>query len=627
MKKIVSFDIFDTCLVRTTGSPDVVFELLAKAIVKNVSLADIFDFIKNRKEGEYRARIASGKEEVSIEEIYEQCDFSFVTNLPKESIISKELEIEESVLVPVLNVKNKIDNYRKNGYNICFISDMYLPEFFILKVLTKYDFYRVGDRLYLSSMYNATKSSGNLYKIFKKDYPGANIFNWKHHGDNIFSDFINSAKQGAFPILISHNYNKRESIKVTPFEPFLSAELNNYTSISKGLRLSHPSDEKYTFAVDTIAPMYVAFTLHILKAAKNKGISDLFFFARDGYLFYIIAQQFQEAYKDLKFHYIYVSRKVIYYSTLPEVSLESLKSLFSSKTSLSQILDSLFLKKNDLTDDLLGILSIETERDKILEVLCADNIIFTKILTRHKKQKEYFLKYLKQVGLISNITNSAIVDLRGTRKSHELLNDFFIRNGFNKLFAFYYEVTDNRVKTQYNNNYYSCIFKEQYIKSSLYESLDNFTSIFEQYFSVTSQQRTSYYQLSGLNIEPVFENDRIENNVKELFEINKMACLDFCQHAKHLVSSENTGFITRLFLSHFLTSLSTFEKELLKFFEGFVMSENQFDKRVYVKKLSFSDFRNHKHIMWFKGSIILTFGRIPYYLLKSKEWLKHIIFK
>lgn len=627
MKKVVSFDIFDTCLVRTTGSPDVVFELLAKTIVENGSSADIFDFIKIRKDGELRARMASEKEEIRIEEIYEHCDFSFVTDASKQFIISTELDIEESVLLPVLTIREKIDFYRLKGYSICFISDMYLPEFFVLRILTKYGFFKDGDRLLLSSVFNVTKSSGNLYKVFRNYFPKSNIFNWRHHGDNIYSDFIESAKQGAIPELISHKYNERESITIQPFDPIISSELKKYTSISKALRLSTIPNSQYIFAVDVIAPMYVSFVMHILNLAKEKGITELYFFARDGFLFYQIALQLQDIYEGLHFHYIYISRKVIYFSTLKDVSFESLKQLFSTQVTLSNVLNYLFLEKEDLSTTTFEMLKNEDNRDKILNVLCADEVLVDKISKNQEKQKQLFLRYLQQEGLTSNTLNSAIVDLRGTRKSHELVNNFLLRNGYNRLFGFYYEVIEERATPQNCDSYYSCIFREQYKGTQLYEALENFTSIFEQYFSVTSQQRTSHYKLLNEKVEPVFENELVRDSIRNLFELNVKACMDFCHYSKLLVSKHNTDIITRVYLSNFLISLSRYEKDLLRLFCDFEISENQFNKKVFVKKISIFDFKNHQHIMWFKGSIVYTFGRLPYYLIVFKRWIKRKIFK
>ena len=52
-----SFDIFDTCFVRTCGSPDFVFDILAEKVLgKNSSLTERMDFAYTRREAERIAR-------------------------------------------------------------------------------------------------------------------------------------------------------------------------------------------------------------------------------------------------------------------------------------------------------------------------------------------------------------------------------------------------------------------------------------------------------------------------------------------------------------------------------------------------------------------------------------------
>ena len=150
MNKVISFDIFDTCLVRATGAPESVFEILARTVINSASDADMLDFVKIRKEGEVSARQTSLHKEVTIEEIYDKCDFSVLTSMKNQDILNTELSIEESVLLPVHKIKERIDYFRAKKWIICFISDIYLPERFVKYILQKFGLLKEGDRLYLS---------------------------------------------------------------------------------------------------------------------------------------------------------------------------------------------------------------------------------------------------------------------------------------------------------------------------------------------------------------------------------------------------------------------------------------------------------------------------------------------
>ena len=165
------------------------------------------------------------------------------------------------------------------------------------------------------------------------------------------------------------------------------------------------------------------------------------------------------------------------------------------------------------------------------------------------------------------------------------------------------------------------------MESELYIALQNFTSIFEQYFSITDQPRTSHYKNNNGVIEPVFETDFIKPTSNILFKANVEACLDYCKYAKNFITAEYSIIISRIILSKFLDSLHKFNKNTLSFFESFEISENEFEKKVLLKRLSCKELWHHDNIMWFTGSLIFTFGRAPYYLLRLKSWFWKIIFK
>lgn len=134
---VVSFDIFDTCLIRTCGKPEFVFDLLAERVLGTCCpRTQKMDFAFIRKNGEERARIKylnQDCEEVTLEQIYECCDFSMLTDFDKNAVMQLELEVEQSVLVCVNRIKQIIFKLRQEGNRILFISDMYLSASFLKK--------------------------------------------------------------------------------------------------------------------------------------------------------------------------------------------------------------------------------------------------------------------------------------------------------------------------------------------------------------------------------------------------------------------------------------------------------------------------------------------------------------
>ena len=114
-----SYDIFDTCLIISCGNPHYVFDILGREILgADASTNAIMDFTLERIRGEQEARqtlIKDNCEDINIYEIYNFCDFTALTNIHKDKIIEKELEIERRVLVPVYTIKKKLKKYMKEG--------------------------------------------------------------------------------------------------------------------------------------------------------------------------------------------------------------------------------------------------------------------------------------------------------------------------------------------------------------------------------------------------------------------------------------------------------------------------------------------------------------------------------
>ena len=104
MKRLYSFDIFDTCLVRSCRNSTNVFHILANTILgNNCETSQKEDFVLTRINGEKKARntlINHENEEVTLEEIYDFCDFSLLTKVDKLTILRKEIEVEKEVLLP-----------------------------------------------------------------------------------------------------------------------------------------------------------------------------------------------------------------------------------------------------------------------------------------------------------------------------------------------------------------------------------------------------------------------------------------------------------------------------------------------------------------------------------------------
>ena len=171
MKKISSFDIFDTLLTRKLATPPSLFLLLGQRAAC-AGMVDITPaaFMKLRVLAEEKARASAPQREANFQEIY--CILTESLNLSKssgETLAKLEIAIESENLVPVPSALELVQKARANNPRVYFISDMYLPPMFVQGELEKHGFFQKSDRLYLSCEWRASKANGTLFqKISKK---------------------------------------------------------------------------------------------------------------------------------------------------------------------------------------------------------------------------------------------------------------------------------------------------------------------------------------------------------------------------------------------------------------------------------------------------------------------------
>lgn len=198
--KIVSFDIFDTLIVRPFFEPTDLFILLESKVNKILGITDKIRFKELRIEAEKMARIQNKiknpmYEEINLDDIYNELqgltgiDTHFIEEIKQEEI---KLELKycnyRNFTKEIFDLAIYLDK------KIIITSDMYLPKEVIIKILEK-NGYAGFDKLYLSSEVKLTKYSSNLYKYIQKQ-DNIQPSEYLHIGDNYEADFIKAQNAG-----------------------------------------------------------------------------------------------------------------------------------------------------------------------------------------------------------------------------------------------------------------------------------------------------------------------------------------------------------------------------------------------------------------------------------------------
>ena len=297
-----SFDIFDTTLLRWCGKPNNVYAVMAKRLYPgNHTKQDEFMLWRNRV-----PRFIKG--EYGVEDIYKTSGLEAFPEYTPEQLLNEELKTEEALLMGNKKIIDKIQEQRKAGHKIAFISDMHLPVSFLRSILIREGAFEEGDGLYVSCDKKARKDTGELYDIVRKDYLPDK---WIHYGDNKYSDHDIARKKGIDAILVDDYFNEpeRELVKMSALLPH-PYNLSIVAGISRAARNKFGSSTEVEVAADFVAAAYIPYIIHVLKDAKQRGIKTLFFVSRDGFIFRRIAECLPH--DDIDLRYLFVSRKSLH---------------------------------------------------------------------------------------------------------------------------------------------------------------------------------------------------------------------------------------------------------------------------------------------------------------------------
>lgn len=339
----ISFDIFDTVVMRPVYYPEDIFLLLDQDFSKMCSSNTNFSILRIGAEQEARRSVAERNrayQDVTIDEIYQYLTTQY--NIPEniaERMCEKEKALEIELCVRRNAAKELYDMALLSGKKIIFTSDMYLDRSTIECILHKNGFVKY-ERLFLSSEERVTKNSGKLYEhvLSTLHVDGNQVL---HIGDTWQNDIINAEKYGLktifFPKYREVFENKIGGVTTNQCgtiayraagriqnEKKLLASLG-YRSMLAVVAM-HYFDNPYRsfheesdFNADPFFIGYYAVGMHLVGLTKwiqqvvtEHQYKTIHFMSRDGYLplhAYQIVKEYNDKLPDGK--YIYSSRKAV----------------------------------------------------------------------------------------------------------------------------------------------------------------------------------------------------------------------------------------------------------------------------------------------------------------------------
>lgn len=412
--EVVSFDVFDTLVLRNVVDPKDLFKAVEVEYENRHSKKLDYDFYEKRHECEMQARVCRAhQEDIVFDDIYDAL-LKYYSEDVCEKLKEIELSLEKEFIVLNPFMKDVYDYAIKSNKRVYFVSDMYLPQSFLNEILSElgYGFY---EHFYVSCEYMKTKHHGSLFKLIKEK---ENIDDgvWLHIGDNYNSDVYMAEVNG----VVGYHY-----IKVSEREGVyenLELEDSIVTAIEINKVHTNFNDYWFDFGFGAVARLYYFIAKWLVENAKDE-VDNIYFLARDGYIIKkIVDDYFSNELGSVKTHYLYTSRRAFQFAECAEGDIEELAFIltrfnpqFDQKITVREILSNLNVEQSEFESSLK---EYDLELDTLLSIndgslTRAQKFIKNnsgEILKILNQEKEALLKYLEQEGLFENKRN-AIFDV------------------------------------------------------------------------------------------------------------------------------------------------------------------------------------------------------------------------
>lgn len=400
--KVVAFDFFDT-LVSRSVNPEVILAEWSRNICVEFQLEEAPEKLFLRRKNAEKSIKGNGVEEPKYCELIKMVYDGLINDkILTEDIsfeefyeVSEKLEFEIELNYTEL-IEEKISlvrQYKEECKKIVIISDSYLPRKFYLEFLRIKKVDTIFDEVYVSSEFNARKSSGSLYEIvLMNNHIKANEL--LMIGDNRVSDEIIPSEKGIYTMRVlgakrNPLYRKKDITK-------------KIISITKKNYKQQPFNG------------YISGILLFIERLYKNVISDdcrkLLFFSREGENLKRLFDTYQNIMHPtmmVKTQYVYVSRRATLLPSLKSLGKEDFSKIFSqySNISIGDFMYSIGFSKNEIKK-ILNTLHIDSANliDGIDNTILKRVICFEEFIELYEKKRieqrrmlsQYFLNFIDE---------------------------------------------------------------------------------------------------------------------------------------------------------------------------------------------------------------------------------------
>ncbi len=413
LTKVVSFDVFDTCLIRPFLHATDLFAFMDGFFADITCAVSAIDYEGIRVESERLARekCRGRREDITIDDIFTVMSERYGIDADIcAQLKEKETELELRFSKPRAMAKELYDLAVDMGKTIVFTSDMYLPKKTIEQMLIKNSFTSYFD-IFVSGEMGVAKYSGNLYKAMIKRL-GVEAGEIIHIGDNLQSDVDTPGRLGikAFHMqsvkdcFMKSSYWQKNVLH-TANDRDLWWTMKGYIGYRTMLAMAAnrvydnpfiPYHELSDFNASPLEIGYFVLGMYLYAVCdwlvkdireRRERPRKVHFAARDGYLVEEAYKLFSKIYDLPVSNYLYVSRKALLFSNI-RTKIDMLSIIDNSNiynTSPAQLLDmlSMGLEKGDV--------------EEVKSIFENKNIEFDKLFQSRNQYEDFLKVFLDEI--------------------------------------------------------------------------------------------------------------------------------------------------------------------------------------------------------------------------------------
>lgn len=398
---VVSFDLFDTLIMRKCLLPEEVFALVERQAKKlGITLAD---FLARRQEAE-KTLYHSSVPFYNLDNIYEWLkEFYSLTHDQMNRLKQMELDIELEMCVPREDVVSCFHKLVDSGKRVVVTSDMYLTTVQLQPLLRKCGLEKV--ELYISNECKASKHLGTLFQYLGKRFPEKRIL---HIGDNLHADIEMARENGADAYLIPNAAVWADAFQFSALKTMdrhiyalfvqrcFSSAFQEKSAQGKIL-ISNPKDVGYLF----FGPLAVGFFEWLTEQLRHCGIEHLLFVSRDGYLFYRLYQKMRKLYSGLpQASYFLTSRRcasIASMKTAEDVRFVFEEVCYSRNMLFGDMLEKVYGISVDVDDPVVNGTLAQLGDEQVWGQLQAHYM--DRILAKAAEERSAYLSYIDSLGI------------------------------------------------------------------------------------------------------------------------------------------------------------------------------------------------------------------------------------